>query len=35
MATDWLLTQNERMKKQGIFNWTLPAWDVFPVELAC
>src|SRR5690606_1650402 len=28
MATDWLLSQNERMKKQGIFNWTLPAWVV-------
>ncbi|WSD37509.1 hypothetical protein OG966_39865 [Streptomyces sp. NBC_01750] len=28
MATDWLLTQNDRMKKQGIFNWTLPAWAV-------
>ncbi|WP_440581055.1 GP88 family protein [Streptomyces sp. PT19] len=28
MATDWLLSQNKRMKKQGIFNWTLPAWVV-------
>ncbi|MEU3877833.1 hypothetical protein [Streptomyces sp. NPDC029704] len=28
MATEWLLSQNERMKKQGIFNWTLPAWVV-------
>lgn len=28
MATDWLLTQNSRMKAQGIFNWTLPAWAV-------
>ncbi|MFB7836018.1 hypothetical protein [Streptomyces sp. NPDC056056] len=28
MATDWLLTQNRRMKAQGIFNWTLPAWAV-------
>ncbi|MFJ5952624.1 hypothetical protein [Streptomyces noursei] len=28
MATDWLLSQNERMKKQGIFNWTLPALTV-------
>ncbi|MFD5079544.1 hypothetical protein [Streptomyces sp. NPDC058371] len=28
MATDWLLSQNERMKKQGIFNWTLPAGAV-------
>ncbi|MFI1701451.1 hypothetical protein ACH419_36600 [Streptomyces bobili] len=28
MATDWLLSQNERMKKQGIFNFTLPAWVV-------
>ncbi len=28
MATDWLLSQNERMKRQGIFNRTLPAWVV-------
>ncbi|MEV6676395.1 hypothetical protein AB0N09_05925 [Streptomyces erythrochromogenes] len=28
MATDWLLTQNTRMKVQGIWNWTLPAWAV-------
>ncbi|MCZ1012057.1 GP88 family protein [Streptomyces lydicus] len=28
MATNWLLSQNERMKKQGIFSWTLPAWVV-------
>ncbi|WP_327411354.1 hypothetical protein OG458_42210 (plasmid) [Streptomyces sp. NBC_01281] len=28
MTTKWLLSQNERMKKQGIFNWTLPAWAV-------
>ncbi|MFD6334900.1 hypothetical protein ACFWGI_35730 [Streptomyces niveus] len=28
MTTDWLLSQNERMKKQGIFNWTLPALTV-------
>ncbi|MER5889671.1 hypothetical protein ABT160_38090 [Streptomyces sp. NPDC001941] len=34
MATDWLLTQNERMKKQGIFNWTLPAWVVQVTDTA-
>ncbi|MEV6400834.1 hypothetical protein AB0M39_39685 [Streptomyces sp. NPDC051907] len=28
MTTDWLLTQNSRLRKQGIFNWTLPAWIV-------
>lgn len=28
MAKDWLLSQNERMRKQGIFNWTLPAGAV-------
>lgn len=28
MATDRLLSQNDRMKKQGIWNWTLPAWAV-------
>lgn len=28
MATDWLLTQNTRMREQNLFNWTLPAWVV-------
>lgn len=22
----WLLTQNREMRREGIFNWTLPAW---------
>ncbi|MEU6405406.1 hypothetical protein [Streptomyces sp. NPDC046985] len=24
----WLLTQNSQLRKEGIFNWTLPAFDV-------
>ena len=22
----WLLTQNRELRREGIFNWTLPAW---------
>ncbi|MEU9255759.1 hypothetical protein AB0D66_28410 [Streptomyces sp. NPDC048270] len=27
-ARKWLLTQNSQLRKEGIFNWTLPAFAV-------
>lgn len=26
MATEWLLRQNGELRREGIFNWSLPAW---------
>jgi hypothetical protein len=28
MSRRWLLTQNSELRREGIFNWTLPAWAI-------